>query len=106
MILGLVRETCAQSMIVELRDPYITTHTVGIVVDPNDRPIAGATVKVMSPEWKTLVESIETDGEGIFRFKRRRQNLYYLEIHYPGFQLMHVKLKLVRRKTKIPRIRA
>ena len=94
----------AQFMTVELNKPFLSSHSAAIIVDRNDDPIPGASVKSMSVNWKTVIESTLADVNGRIRFKRNKSNLYYLEITHPGFQVMHVKLKIVRRKTKEPRI--
>ena len=98
-------KTQAQFMTVELATPYVSSHPTAIVVDPSDSPIPGVLVKRMNAGWKKEIESTKTNGDGRFRFKRYGSIPYYLEITCPGFQVMHVKLKIVRRKTKVPRIR-
>lgn len=92
-------------MTIELDAPYLSSHPTAIVVDPSDSPMAGVLVKRMSAGWKKAIESTKTNADGRFTFKRYRSIQYYLEITYPGFQIMHVKLTIVRRKTKVPRIK-
>ena len=94
----------AQFMVVEVDRPYLSSEVSAIVVAPNNEPMPGATVKRMRSGWKKLIESTKTDWRGRFRFRKGKSNLNYLEITRPGFQVMHVKLKVVRRRIKTPRI--
>lgn len=93
-------------MTVELKTPYVSKELAAIVVDPSNTPIPGANVKLMTQGWKSQVESTKTNFRGFFRFKQRRHTINFLEITCPGFQVMHVKLKIVKGRKIWARITA
>lgn len=92
-------------MTIELDRPYLASDASAIVVDPSGAPMPGTTVKLMSVGWGKIIASKETNSQGFFRFSSGNSNLLYLEITRPGFQVMHVKLKVVRKKIKVPLIK-
>jgi Carboxypeptidase regulatory-like domain len=84
--------------------PYLAARKSGIVLDPTGRPIRGAEVTLMDSGWKTAFKTVWADEDGRFEFSQIKLATCYLEISRPGFQIMHVKLKIVRRAKTNPRI--
>jgi len=105
MLSGFSVTARAQFMVVEVDHSYQSHDSSAVVVDSIGEPMPGVTVKLMSPGWKTLIQTVETDWRGKFRFRKSKSRLNYLEITHSGFQIMHVKLEVVHRKVRIPRIR-
>lgn len=105
LVLAVSAKVRGQFMTVELDRPYLASSVTAIVVDPVGSPVAGASVTRMSAGWKKAIESRQTNENGQFRFKRGAPTLYYLEISHQGFQIMHVKLRIIRRTMKSPRIK-
>jgi hypothetical protein len=94
-----------QSAVVREDTPYLSKSLAGVVTDENDAAIAGATVTRMSTGWKTVIQEITTNEFGKFTFQIHDPGLYYLRISGRGFQTHEVKVRVSRRRSKLPRFK-
>lgn len=104
LLAGGAERIYAQFLTVQLDKPYLAARASGIVVDPTGVPIPDAKVTLMNGVWKKALKDVWTDDNGRFKFDGIKSTICYLEISRPGFQIMHVKLKIIRTARTSPRI--
>lgn len=85
----------AQMEVVEIDTPQFAKSVAGVVNDPSGAALPGVIVEERSADWKTVLRSTETDGNGKFRFSSSpNQRTYYLQLSRSGFNWLRIKLHL------------
>ncbi len=87
---------CQNAEIVETR--IRTTQTLSGTVrpmDPKEMGLEGVLVEDCSPDWKQVVASTRTDGNGHFSFPNaNKKNVHYLRFSMPGINTSLIKAKI------------
>src|ERR1700732_43818 len=81
--------------IVEIERVQVVNAVSGVVHDPSGAPILGATVAEVSPDWKTVIQSTNTDADGRFSIvPKAKKRIYHLMISSNGFNplVVHVRV--------------
>src|ERR1700722_1744824 len=85
----------AQNQLVEIETPQLAKSVAGVVNDPSGAVLPTVTVEERSEDWKTVLRSTETDGNGRFHFSsNRNKTIYYLQFSLAGFNPLRIKLQL------------
>jgi Carboxypeptidase regulatory-like domain len=87
--------------IVEVERIQIAKSVSATVTGPGDSPLPGAKVEEMSPDWKQVLRSTQADDAGRFTLAPvNGRRIYYLQISYPNFNPLRVRVSLSTRKGK------
>lgn len=85
--------------------PFVASKLAVRLVDPNDEPVVGGQVQLMSTGWKRSLKSGTTNSNGYFEFKIERTGEYYLRFSALAFRQYHVKIYLKPSKRKMVKFR-
>ncbi len=95
-------EIKAQQMVVKIDKPFVSKNLSGIIVNLYGEKIPSATVTRFSYNWKEELETVKTDENGKFAFKKLSTGIFYLRITALDFNALEIKVKITRNaKTKL-----
>ena len=78
-----------------LEEPQLAQRVEGVVLGPDDSPIADMVVTDCTEEWRTTLRTTKTDSKGRFHFSRQPgKNLYYLKFYHLLWNPLGLKLQL------------
>ena len=87
--------------IVEIRNIRFSRTGTITVTDPLDSPLPGAKVEEMSPDWKQVLSSTDTDDKGRFTLTPGHyRKIYYLQISCHNFNPLRVRVAVSTSKGK------
>ena len=73
----------------------------GEVRDTTGAPLSGATVKEVSPDWETVLQSTKTDGVGHFAMPpQSKAKIHYLVFTFPLCNQLRVRVKIDKKSNK------
>ncbi|MGO9865064.1 MAG: carboxypeptidase-like regulatory domain-containing protein [Terriglobales bacterium] len=73
----------------------------GKVTDMTGAPFPGATVKEVSPDWETVLQSTKTDDVGHFSMTpQSKTKIHYLIFTYPLCNPLRVRVKIDKKSNK------
>ena len=91
--------------VVELAKIQVVRSFAGTLVDPNGDPIRDATVDEVTPDMKTVIQTVQTDESGRFKFSTRTKvATHHLLISHSGFNPLFVHVKFRRWSRKYLRL--
>jgi hypothetical protein len=77
----------------------------GVVTDPNGGAVAGATVELCTPEWKSCSSKVVSGSDGRFAIiPEQKQQIYYLRASQYGFDPLLFKVHVRRFARKYLRV--
>ena len=92
--------------VVEIQDIQVAKSLSAIVTDQGDLPVPGARIEEMNPGWKTVLRSTQADNHGRFTLAPvPGRKIYYLEISYPNFDPLRVRVAISVKKGKELKLR-
>lgn len=94
----------SQELLIQLDRPFPSASLSAFVFAGDDLPIFGARVELMSPGWKNVLATRETNINGFFKFRQRRLGLYFLRLGARGFQTYKLKVRVKKGVRSLPKI--
>ncbi len=88
------RDVNAQEILVRIDKPFVARSLSGIIVNVNGETMPFVKVKRLTAGWKNEIESLETEPDGKFNFRKLPLGTYYLKFSAEGFNEMEVKVRL------------
>jgi len=80
-----------------IEEPQLAQRVEGVVLDPNDDPIADITVTDRTENCVAVLRSTRTDSKGHFHFPTERgKTVYCLRFDHPLWNPLQLTLKLDR----------
>lgn len=95
--------TVAFAQLETIEKPYSASKLAVRLVAPNDEPIVGATVQIMSSGWKKVLAEGATNLNGYFASQSRAGKTYFLRLTARAFRQYHIKIRV--RKSKVRMIK-
>jgi hypothetical protein len=73
----------------------------GEVTDATGAPLPSATVKEVSPDWETVLQSTKTDGAGHFAMtSQSKMKIHYLIFTFPLCNQLRVRVRIDKKSNK------
>jgi len=83
--------------VVELAKIQVVRTFAGTLLDPNGDPIRGATVDEVTSDMKTVIQTVQTDESGRFKFLTwTNVRTHHLLISHSGFNPLFVHVRVSR----------
>ncbi len=72
-----------------------------VLVPLTDKPVDGATVQLLSSDWKTVLASTTTDVKGHFSLEQpKKGKLFYIRVSAPGMDIYELRVRIKKHATQ------
>jgi hypothetical protein len=87
--------------IVQYEKVQVVSGLSGELRDATGAPLPGATVKEVSPDWETVLQSTKTDGVGHFAMSpKSKTKIHYLVFTFPLCNQLRVRVRIDKKSHK------